>query len=290
MSHGQRTSTGHEASSAEWLDLHFEANRPEYEAALRSTGMRSGWHVLDAACGAGNYLPWIADIVGPTGHITALDLAPENLDTVGQRLQRAWQIDTPVDIAEGSVLNLPYPDQTFDGVWFANTSQYLPDDELNRALDEFRRVLKRGGVLAVKDMDVGMWAIHPGPANAFWAYFEYLLHAEDWRQIKGLASRGWTMHRWLERAGFVDTWQRSMPIEWRAPLSDAQRSCLTEMLGGFSEQILNLSATDEIHLPDDAQRFWEIAGDTAHPDNPLNSPECYSRDGQFVAVGRVPAE
>ena len=34
----------------------------------------------------------------------------------------------------GSVLALPFPDASFDAVWFANVSQYLSDDELAKAL------------------------------------------------------------------------------------------------------------------------------------------------------------
>jgi hypothetical protein len=34
-----------------YLDLHFEACRPAYEAMLRSVGLQSGWRVIDAGCG-----------------------------------------------------------------------------------------------------------------------------------------------------------------------------------------------------------------------------------------------
>ena len=145
-----RTSTGHEHSSTDWLDLHFEANRREYRAALDLVGIQPGWHVLDAACGAGSFLPWIAELVGSAGHISTIDLAPENVEIVRHRLDVEWESEVPVDVYEGSVTQLPFDDNTFDAVWFANTSQYLPDDELARALSEFHRVLKRGGTLALK--------------------------------------------------------------------------------------------------------------------------------------------
>ncbi|MEZ4571017.1 MAG: methyltransferase domain-containing protein [Thermomicrobiales bacterium] len=273
----------------DWLDLHFEANRSDYEAALRSAGIEQGWHVLDAACGAGNYLPWISELVGSKGSITALDLAPENIAIVKQRCVLEWHLDAAIETSEGSVLDLPYPDQTFDAIWFANTSQYLPDEELTITLAEFRRVLKPDGLLAVKDMDIGMWAIVPGPADAFWKFFAYLIHSEGWNQIKGLSSRAWNMQNWLGHAGFTDIRQQTLPIEWRAPLTEAQRGCLTQMLGDFSSQILQLVASGELRLPDDVRQFWAIAGEPDHPDHPVNSDDCYSRDGQFVATGRAPA-
>ena len=49
--------TGLVGTEATFLDAHFEACRPEYEAMIRSVGIESGWHVLDAACGAGGQDP-----------------------------------------------------------------------------------------------------------------------------------------------------------------------------------------------------------------------------------------
>jgi arsenite methyltransferase len=80
MSH--TTSTGHAVSDAPWLDAHFQAALPEYEYALRFVGIQAGWTVLDAGCGSGGYVPMICDQTGPTGRVSALDLAPENVAQV----------------------------------------------------------------------------------------------------------------------------------------------------------------------------------------------------------------
>ena len=68
--------TGQVGTEAGFLDAHFEACRPEYEAMLRSVGLQPGWTVLDAACGGGSYLPLLAETVGSGGAIAAFDLAP----------------------------------------------------------------------------------------------------------------------------------------------------------------------------------------------------------------------
>src|SRR4051812_35021645 len=67
------SSQGQVFTQAGMLDTHFEAARPEYEAMLRSAGLQLGWHVLDAGCGGGSFVPLIAEAVGPTGHVTAFD-------------------------------------------------------------------------------------------------------------------------------------------------------------------------------------------------------------------------
>lgn len=38
----RETSTGSAQSESGWLDVHFEACRPEYEAMLHSVGLQSG--------------------------------------------------------------------------------------------------------------------------------------------------------------------------------------------------------------------------------------------------------
>jgi hypothetical protein len=51
------SSTGQVMTGATWLDVHFEADRPEYEAHVRAVGVHPGWRVLDVGCGAGNFRP-----------------------------------------------------------------------------------------------------------------------------------------------------------------------------------------------------------------------------------------
>src|SRR4051812_16808530 len=80
------TSTGFDSSEVGWLDDHFAMARPEYEAQLRAVGIQPGWRVLDAGSGGGGYLPWLADLVGPTGAIVALDLTPENVAALERRV------------------------------------------------------------------------------------------------------------------------------------------------------------------------------------------------------------
>jgi 2-polyprenyl-3-methyl-5-hydroxy-6-metoxy-1,4-benzoquinol methylase len=58
---------------------HFAACAEDYLAASRGVGIERGWRVLDAGCGGGSFLPWLAEIVGPDGWwLAALDLAPES--------------------------------------------------------------------------------------------------------------------------------------------------------------------------------------------------------------------
>ena len=83
------TATWHPLSGVSWLDGHFERSRAVYEAMARAVGLQPGWRVLDAGSGAGSFLPLLADLVGPSGSLTALDLDAANLATAEQRLTAA---------------------------------------------------------------------------------------------------------------------------------------------------------------------------------------------------------
>lgn len=281
---GSATSTGHTQSGTEWLDAHFESHRASYEAILGMAGIQPGWRVLDAGCGGGNYVPLIAALVGEGGHLTAMDLAPENVEAVRLRIAH-WNLPCPVDAVEGSVTGLPFPDDSFDGVWCANVEQYLPDDAFEAALREFRRVTRPGGLVVIKDVDLGMAALYPGDPQLLSRVFTQPLQAPGWNQAKGGFGRCWIMQRVLERAGFVDVWQRAVPIELRAPLASVQRQYLAQLFADFAGMV---AAGREV--PEEDRAAWALLADLDHAEHPLNHPDLYYREGQMLAVGRVPGQ
>ena len=121
------TSTGSCFSSADWLDDHYVAMQSEYEEQLRWVGLESGWHVLDAGCSSGSFLPLLTELVGGDGQVSAIDLAPESIRIVQERSEQSdWP--APVTARVGPVHDLPYRDDSFDAVWCANTTIYLTDD------------------------------------------------------------------------------------------------------------------------------------------------------------------
>jgi ubiquinone/menaquinone biosynthesis C-methylase UbiE len=272
------SSQGHELAGTEWLDAHFEAARPEYESILRSVGLRRGWRVLDAGCGSGSFLPLIAAEVGPGGHITALDLAPENVAVVEQRVAR-WTLDWPVATQVGDLLDLPFADDTFDAVWCANTSQYLSDTELTRALAEFRRVVRPGGMVAIKEADAVIWNIAPGDPGRIWRFLCAARATEP--QVHGLL-RTPELRRWLQDAGLVEVWQQTTLSERWAPLRPPERQFHTDILAWAARLALRTP------LPADDHAFWQMALDPESPEHPINQPDFYAYDAQSVAVGRNP--
>ena len=278
-------STGQPLASAAWLDTHYETCRPEFEALVRSVGLQPGWRVLDAGCGGGNYLPLLADLVGPAGRLEALDHAPENIATVEARLA-AWGLPCPLDVRLGSLTApLPYRDDSFDALWCAHVLEYLTDEALAATLAEFRRVVRPGGIVAVMDDEVGLWVVSPGDPACYWRLFERLTSPDDALGVamRG-AFRGRALRRWLERAGLVDVWQRTTLIERWAPLGPVERA----YMGGYLAFLAGRA--EAAGVPDADLAFWRAQRDLAAPGHLVNHPEFYWCEANPVAVGRVPSD
>ncbi|WP_419827884.1 class I SAM-dependent methyltransferase [Sphingomonas sp.] len=100
--------------------------------AVRLPGAR----VLDAGCGAGEYVLAMAE----------LGAEAEGIEYVEAKVAE-WQASHPGDprVRRGDLAGLDFPDARFDAVLLNEVLEHVPDD--HRALDELFRVLKPGGTL-----------------------------------------------------------------------------------------------------------------------------------------------
>ncbi|TPQ18601.1 class I SAM-dependent methyltransferase [Streptomyces sporangiiformans] len=271
---GHTASTGLGFTHESIVDAHFEACLPHYRAALDQVGIRSNWHVLDAGCGSGAFLPWLADLVGPGGRVSAIDLAAENAELAAERMRR-HPSRCAVDVRQGDVLGLPYEDDTFDAVWCANTTQYLDDDELACALRELSRVVRPGGIVVVKDLDASLITVRPADPFLLTDFFRHAARSSGYaRQL--LRTRD--LHRYLDDVGLVSVRQRTMLIEHFAPLGPAALRFYTAACARIAQQ-----ATDR-RLAGDWAPFLDPDGAA----NPLRDPQGYLSEGNTVTVGTVP--
>lgn len=94
-----------------------------------------GSTLLHAGCGTGQVDANIQNEM----RITALDISPPAL--------RLYQRNNPnvAAVKHGSILKLPFADNTFDGVYNLGVMEHFLEPEIQQILSEFRRVLKPGG-------------------------------------------------------------------------------------------------------------------------------------------------
>ena len=138
---------GEASSPAEIYEQFFVPSlfRPWAGELLQRVSPMSGDRVLDVACGTGIVAREVAQRVGETGSVAALDPNPRMLAV-------ARSIDPPagppIDWRQGCADALPFPDASFDLVLCQHGLQFFPDRPA--AMREMRRVLaSRGRIGAV---------------------------------------------------------------------------------------------------------------------------------------------
>ena len=270
---GGHTSIGHRMSNADFIDAHYATCRNSYEAMLRAVGIQPGWHVLDAGCGSGSFLPLMAELVGPNGKIDAFDLAPENIDRVKSVVQ-GW--DVPVLTEVGSLTELPYDDNTFDAIWSANVTQYFTDHELTQMLNELVRVVKPGGFVAIKESDWTTTQFYPLDTYVFWRLFKKNPHLSLW------AKRTLNLPSWIKSAGLVEVSPKTFLEEIRPPLPEIARSFLAGALQFFAKE------AEDCMMSEADMEHWRRCRELDSPDNPVNQADFYFRDGHTLVVGKKP--
>src|SRR5215470_19517466 len=126
---------------------------------------RPGEHLLDIGSGLGGPARYLAKVCGC--RVTGIDLTAEFVAAAADLTHRTGLTDR-VDFRQGSALNLPFQDASFDLAWSQNVAMNI--DDRPRYLTEMRRVLKPGGRLAIQDVAQGpggvphypvMWADTP---------------------------------------------------------------------------------------------------------------------------------
>ena len=113
---------------------------------LKEAGIRPGFHVLDYGCGPGSYIAPLANLVGESGKIYALDIHPLAIQMVQKIVLKKGlgNVETiHSDCATGLEKNL------IDVVLLYDTYHNLSDSE--SVLTELHRVLKPEGLLSFSD-------------------------------------------------------------------------------------------------------------------------------------------
>ncbi|HEY1545292.1 MAG TPA: class I SAM-dependent methyltransferase [Xanthobacteraceae bacterium] len=80
---------GHDAREIERLQLQAAVIGPVTRRLIEQSGIRTGMHVLDIGCGPGDVSMLLADAVGETGRVVAVDREPRAIAVARMRAQSA---------------------------------------------------------------------------------------------------------------------------------------------------------------------------------------------------------
>ena len=72
--------------------------------------------------------------------LIALDISPE-------ALKKAKAIGHLDEYKEGSIFDIPFKDNALDGIWNLGVMEHFTEEEINKILQEFYRVVKPGGTV-----------------------------------------------------------------------------------------------------------------------------------------------
>ena len=113
---------------------------------LKEVNIKPGFQVLDYGCGPGSYVTPLAELVGKSGKIYALDIHPLAVQAV-QRIASKKQLTNVETILSDCETGLP--DNSVDVILLYDTFHALSDP--NGVLAELHRVLKPDGTLSFSD-------------------------------------------------------------------------------------------------------------------------------------------
>jgi demethylmenaquinone methyltransferase/2-methoxy-6-polyprenyl-1,4-benzoquinol methylase len=122
--------------------------------------VRPGDRVLDAACGTGDLA--LAAAEAGAREVVGLDFSP-------RMLERARRKSSAIEWVHGDLLELPFPDGSFDAATVGFGVRNVAD--LEHGLRELRRVLRPGGRLAVLEITRPRGVLRP----FFTLWFEWLV-------------------------------------------------------------------------------------------------------------------
>jgi SAM-dependent methyltransferase len=136
---------------------------PAGRRILLQAGIRPGMHAADLGCGVGATTRTLAEMVGPSGAVTGVDVSAAQLEQ-GRNLCKAEGIANAT-FAQASATSTSLPRNSFDLVYCRFLLLHLVDPAAG--LREMFELLKPGGVLVVEDGDLTSAGSSP-PSSLHW--------------------------------------------------------------------------------------------------------------------------
>lgn len=155
------------------------------QVLLRFFAPMNDKRLLDAGCGKGRYARVLLE-QNPMARLTGLDISERMLSSVPDGIGKV----------SGIMTELPFAAESFDGVYATESLEHAVDIE--RAIDEMCRVLRRGGKLVIIDKNAEHWGKLKTPAWERWF---------NRRELEKLLSR----HCRSVRSGRISYWEDVAP-------------------------------------------------------------------------------
>jgi demethylmenaquinone methyltransferase/2-methoxy-6-polyprenyl-1,4-benzoquinol methylase len=258
---------------------HFQ--EPEARALIADLGLPADSRGLDVGCGVGLYALWLAEAVGSRGRVIGIEPTAERVDAaralVGGELESGR-----LAFRTGDGTALEMDTASLDWLWCGDVLHHILDTAA--ALSEFRRVVRPGGRIVIKESQVLSAMFLPGHPELERRI--QLAEIERTREEGGGRSfqeRRQTTLASLRAAGLAEVGMRSYLLERRAPLAPAARDYLQKTVfdRNWGERLRPLLAAED----------WALRSalcDPGSPRNVLEAADYYCLYPITVFTARVP--
>ena len=207
----------------------------ELQAIVNELPLSSEMRVLDLACGDGFYTRRIAERLGSGGFITGVDINLAYLSEASVEASRQSG-RAKIDFVAASFDRLPFPDDTFDLVWCAQSLYTLPDPVV--VIGHLARVLRPGGLVIVLENDTLHQVFLPWPVH-----LELPIRAAELRSFQDGSRNsskyyvGRRLPAILAAAGLEPLRMTTHAFDRHAPLGEAELALLQGYLEDVAERV-----------------------------------------------------
>lgn len=260
---------------------------PAYRSALDTLGLPYASHGLDAGCGPGAMFNLFTSAIGPDGTVTGVDVSEAHLNTAA-RITAMHGLENQVTLQTADVTGeLPFASDRFDWVWCADVLWPHRIHDIDAVIDEFMRVLRPGGTVAIFFNGFLRGSLVPG-----WGHLELPMTqaaADRWFGGPGVIAETERAVNWLRRAGLEHVTHSVHVTSHTAPLEPPISRYLTDYLQIKFGNVTNDDAR-RYGLNDNDMSVWRELVDPQSAKFILNDPGYFSIEIAILASGRVPVD
>jgi SAM-dependent methyltransferase len=249
---------------------------PELRQAVASLGLAPGMRVLDAGCGTGEALKWLALEVGAQGLVVGLDLATAHAAAA------CAMVAAGTAVLQADLLRPPLAAASFDLIWAVNTVNHLRDPLTG--LKQLATLLRGGGRIAL-----GQSSLLPDMYFAWDSRLERLTneavrhyYRDRYRIEEGELRAVRSIVGLLRRAQLRNVTARTFMIERVSPVSPADEAYLLQAMfrDTWGERLRPYLSGDD---------YAELTRlcDPQHPQFALRRPDFHFLQTFTLAVGEI---
>jgi SAM-dependent methyltransferase len=237
----------------ERLRLLHQVYGPGTEALFHRVGLREGMRVVEIGCGSGNIACWVAEQVGPSGSVEAIDNSADQIEQARKQAEARGLRNIDFRVADAYSPRLP--EDAFDVAYCRLVLMHLthPAD----ALTAMRSLVRPGGKVVCEEMDLGCWLCDP-PTVAMRRFFE-LNEALGKRRREDFLL-GASLHRLFRKAGFTHP---EVGANFTLALRGEQKRLLGMTFVEFAPELVREGLATQAEVDGIAAEMMRLAEDEA---------------------------